>query len=164
MFHFFAFLLVGATVLSAQTRGLGLGGYLQAGNNDEYGGLNAKLWLNSNNAFDLSVSIENDPFGESVGAYASYLYHFWGVIPSSNPKMPLYLGPNGGVGVWDHGYALRFGAVGGIDFCLVPAPIDFYLQLNPALEYSNDDRDGNDAGAVHGKLYLQIGARFFFGG
>jgi len=163
-FHVFALLLLCAISASAQTRGIGIGGYVQT-NRDEMGGINGKVWLNSNNAFDLSVSIQDNPFGQDMGAYVSYLYHFWGVIPSSSPKLPLYVGPNGGIGVWDGGYALRFGAVGGLDVCIVPIPMDFYLQLNPTFEFRHfDDNNYHDNSGLGLTMYLQLGARFWFGG
>lgn len=147
----------------AQTKGLGLGLYGQVGNTNERGGINAKLWLNANNAFDLSASIEPDPLFASAGFYASYLYHFWNVLPVSFMKIPLYFGPNGGVGVWDGGFALRGGVVGGIDFCFPTVPMDIYIQGNPAVEYKNYD-NGDERGGLDLDFYLQIGLRFFVGG
>jgi hypothetical protein len=145
----------------AQMRGVGLGAYLQAGNAGEVGGLNAKMFLDARTALDLSLSIENDPFGASMGAYASYLIHHWDVIPVARGKMPLYIGPNGGVGIWNGGTAIRFGGIGGMAYCMDPgmAPLDFYLQLNPTMEYQIFDGTHNDKLVFD--LYLQLGMRFF---
>jgi hypothetical protein len=157
----FASLVLFSTASIAQTKGIGLGGYLQAGNAGEDGGLNAKMFLNANQALDLSISIENDPFGESMGAYASYLIHAWDVIPMTTGKLPLYYGPNAGLGVWDGGTALRLGLIGGIAFCLPQgtAPMDFYLQLNPTFEYFMIEGDGNNELELN--FFLQLGLRFF---
>jgi len=163
VFQSFALTLIVAVGASAQTRGIGVGGYLQAGNSGEDGGLNAKLFLNQMDAIDLSLSIQMSPFGESMGAYVSYLFHYWNVIPMTTGKLPLYWGPNGGVGTWPGGSVIRFGAVGGMDYCLPQgtAPLDFYLQLNPNIEAVSPKGGKMSMGL---NLYLQLGMRFFFGG
>ncbi|HSQ41974.1 MAG TPA: hypothetical protein VLM37_06825 [Fibrobacteraceae bacterium] len=156
----FAVLFLAASGI-AQTRGIGAGGYVQAGNAGETGGLNAKLFLTPATAVDFSMSVETDPFGQSMGFYASYLMHYWDLIPVHEGKLPLYVGPNLGVGVWSNsggGTALRAGAIGGMAYCLPQgtAPIDIYVQLNPTFEYNTADN------ALRMDMYLQLGVRFFF--
>lgn len=149
-------------VTQAQTRGFGIGGYLQAGNAGEDGGLTAKMFLNEKTALELYLSVENDPFGESMGAYVSYLLHAWNLIPVNAGKLPLYAGPNGGIGVWDGGTALRFGVIGGLAYCL-PAgtvPMDFFLQLNPTFQYFSFEGSGNDK--LELDMFLHLGLRYFF--
>ncbi len=173
----FALLLLISTS-SAQTRGVGFGAYAQGGNEGEQGGLNAKLFINSRNAFDLSVSFSTDPFGNSMGAYVSYLAHFWNALPVPQGKMPLYIGPNGGVGVWEdywdnrgniihngeNGSAIRGGMVAGMAYCFPSGtvPLDIYLQLNPTLEYRFRPGDNNDG--FRTDFFIQLGVRYFFGG
>lgn len=152
----------------AQTRDIGVGGFLQVGNEDERGGITAKFWTNANQAFELNVSIEPEPFAEAIGAYLGYYYHFWNVIPISYAKIPLYLGPLAGIGSWKDGFALRAGGVVGLDFCLPSEPIDIYLHVNPVYEYhilKEDPPRGqeSDEGGRTG-LYLSFGIRYFIGG
>jgi len=158
-FRIVALVLVMAFVGHAQTRGIGIGAYVQAGNANELGGLNAKLFLDARSAVDLSLSVQMSPLGQSMGAYASYLIHGWDIIPVAAGKLPLYGGPSAGVGVWDGGTAIRVGGVGGIAYCMPPStvPMDFFLQLNPKLEYHTDSK-----GLKMG-LLAQLGLRFFFG-
>lgn len=146
---------------NAQMRGIGFGGYLQAGNSGEDGGLDAKVFLNSNTALDFMLSIENDPFGESMGAYVSYLIHAWDVIPVNSGKLPLYYGPNAGIGVWDDGSAIRFGLIGGMAYCLPAgtAPMDFFIQMNPTFQYFSFEGDHNNK--LELDFFLQLGLRFF---
>jgi hypothetical protein len=161
MFALAALLFCLAIPASAQTRGIGFGGYLQAGNAGEDGGLTAKMFLNDKTAIEIYLSIENDPFGDSMGAYASYLFHHWNVIPVNAGKLPLYWGPNAGIGVWDGGSALRFGMIGGLSYCLPAgtAPMDFFLQLNPTFQYFSFEGDHNDK--LELDMFLQLGLRFF---
>lgn len=145
----------------AQTRGFGIGGYLQAGNAGEDGGLTAKMFLTERTAVELYLSVENDPFGESMGAYASYLIHSWNLIPVNAGKLPLYGGPNAGLGVWDGGTAIRAGVIGGMAYCLPQgtAPMDFFLQINPTFQYLSFEGDHNDK--LELEMFLQLGLRYF---
>lgn len=162
LYRALALFLLLAVAAAAQTRGFGIGGYLQAGNAGEDGGLTAKMFLNDKTAVEMYLSIENDPFGDSMGAYVSYLFHAWNVIPVNAGKLPLYYGPNAGLGVWDGGTAWRLGAIGGMAYCL-PAgtvPMDFFLQMNPTFQYFMFEGDHNDK--LELDFFLQLGLRYFF--
>jgi len=154
--------LMGISWSWAQEQGIGVGGYLQAGNPWEDGGLDMKIFLSRVHAVDVQVSVEMTPeFGGSMGVYGSYLFHWWDVLPIRQGKLPLYVGPNLGFGIWDNGFALRLGGIGGMAYCLPrsAAPLDFYLQLNPVLEYKVNDGAPN---TLEADLFLQLGFRVFF--
>lgn len=163
IFRLVVFLGMSFLVFSyGQTRGMGLGGYLQAGNTGETGGLTGKLFLTPIHALELNVSIDPDLNGD-MGAYVSYLFHFWDKVPVHTGKLPLYVGPNTGVGVWEdngNNIAIRLGVIAGGSFCLPQGtvPMDFYLQLNPTLEHLIYEHGDNDSNI---ELFLQIGCRFF---
>ncbi|NLB62878.1 MAG: hypothetical protein GX801_02050 [Fibrobacter sp.] len=152
------FTLLVAAPSMAQYNGIGFGGYLQAGNPHEAGGLNMKFFLSQRHAIDAQLSIQMSPLAKSMGAYGTYLFHWWDALPINKGAIPLYIGPNLGFGVWDGGFTIRGGAIAGLAYALPKgtAPLDFYLQLNPAIEV-----DFVDKTHASFNLYLQFGIRFY---
>lgn len=153
------FALVIAAPTFAQDRGVGLGGYLQAGNAHESGGLNGKLFLSQRQAVDLQLSIQMSPLAKSMGAYGSYLFHWWDALPINKGSLPLYIGPLAGIGIWNGGFAIRGGGVGGFAYAFPSntAPLDIYLQLNPVIELHIVDSDN----AASFNLFIQFGMRYY---
>lgn len=141
--------------------GFGIGGYVQGGNRYEDGGLWARIWTTPRkNNLDLQLSISKDM--DSFGAYGGYYWQNFDLVkldPSAG-SIPLYHGPNLGVGGWSNGAAVRGGWVGGISYVFFEGvPISFSLQMNPNLEIIFDDIEGNDVWDLD--LLLQLGFRVF---
>ncbi len=143
---FITVLLIVATTLQAQDRGLGLGIIL-----GEPTGLSGKAWTSSTNAIDagLAWSFRGKGF---FHVHADYLWHFPDAIRSSERFVP-YAGVGGRFGAAKSDGIFGIRIVGGLAFWPRGVPLDVFVEFAPILDLIPATEMRANGG---------IGARFYF--
>lgn len=138
-------LAMSVSAASGQERGFGLGIML-----GEPSGINAKLWVSSQNAVDagLAWSFRNDGY---IHIHADYLWHFPHLI-SSTERLVLYAGIGGRLG-GGHDAIIGARIPIGIEWWPKDTPLDIFLELAPILDLVPATELSMNGG---------IGIRFFF--
>ena len=114
-------------------------------------GLTVKYWMNSINAFDVSLGFEGD-----FSLHGDYLWHGWKAFPQpSSGRLAALVGV--GAGVRDSGDDTHLGirVPIGANYLLEPHPIELFVELVPVMELTPDFKGNVDGG---------IGVRFYFMG
>ena len=136
------------TLVQAQPKGRYFGAGIVLG---EPTGLNAKFWLNSSNAVDVSVAW-------SVGKHdalhldADYLFHNYNLIPVTSGKLPVFFGPGAKV-VLDNDPRIGIRFPVGVNYFLPGMPMDLFFELAPAMNLLPKTNFEPDFG---------IGTRYYF--
>jgi len=113
-------------------------------------GLTLKHWFGGSDAFDLAVG-----GGPGLRVHGDYLFGLAQISRSSDLNVDLYLGPGAIIGFdrdrwcgWRHDFChdddgyLGVRAAFGIDFVFRRAPVNFGLELAPAVVMDTHDADG----------------------
>ena len=132
-------------------------------------GLTGKYWLGRDEAIDfhLAFDLDDDDDHNTILLMADYLMHFDVFnLKTSNVDLPIYVGIGGKLGFFEHdhdndrhghdnddelGLGLRIPV--GISCLLAKAPLEFFLEIAPAIWLIPSTDAHVDAG---------LGARFYF--
>ena len=140
------------------------GGWIQAGNPGEHAGLDFMMRMGNDITLDIYAHLYLSDDDNSFGAYVGYYWNFYLNNPKELGRMGFYVGPTGGIGLWDEeywvdrydhndhywwrdefGFAIRFGATGGFQWEFPVIPVQLYLELSPVIEFHylswEDDHD-----------------------
>lgn len=138
-----------------ESKQMAVGGWVQGGNPGEHAGLDFMKRLGNDITFDIYAHLYFSDDDNSLGAYVGYYWNFYlKGVPKDLGRMGFYVGPTGGVGMWDEeywlvddhydknywwrdefGFAIRFGVTGGFQWEFPVIPVQLYIELNPVGEF-----------------------------
>ncbi len=113
-------------------------------------GLSSKIWLNDNNALDLTLGY--NVFDNWLGLNADYLWHEFDLFRVPKGQLPLFYGMGLWAAVANHG-AIGVRGVVGIEYLFPSAPFDAFFELAPGISVLPSTDLNFDAG---------LGMRYFF--
>ncbi len=123
---FFLLLFSSFTLLSAQSKGFGIGVMF-----GEPTGVSAKYWLSSSNSINMGAAWSFKGDGALL-LQADYAFHEFDLIKVSKGKLPVYFGIGGRVFLSDD---ITIGARVplGINYMFANSPIDIFFEIVPIL-------------------------------
>lgn len=140
----------------SSSKEMAAGGWIQAGNPGEHAGLDFMLRLGNDITLDIYAHMYLSDDDNEFGAYIGYFWNFYLNNPKELGRMGFYVGPTGGIGLWnqeywhsywrnDHyehdwwrdetGFAIRAGVTGGFQWEFPVIPLQMYIELNPVIEF-----------------------------
>lgn len=163
---------------AAESKSMGIGGWLQAGNPGEHAGLDLQMRQAPNITLDIYLHFYFSNGDNSLGGYFGYYWNYILTgVPGDVGRMGFYVGPVGGLGWWDEdigggcdesGISIRVGVVGGYQWEFPVIPLQLYLELNPVGEFhyfwweDDHNHDDSDTDWELPDFYFRIGLRFWF--
>ncbi|MCQ2122817.1 MAG: hypothetical protein MJZ25_01395 [Fibrobacter sp.] len=151
----------------SSSKNMGAGGWIQAGNPGEHAGLDFMMRMGNDITLDIYAHLYLSDDDNSFGAYVGYYWNFYLNNPKELGRMGFYVGPTGGIGLWDEeywvdykdhndrwwwrdefGFAIRAGVTGGFQWEFPVIPLQLYFELSPVVEFHylswEDDHDWNN--------------------
>ncbi|KAB2881116.1 hypothetical protein F9K33_02625 [bacterium] len=123
-FCFICLISLSLRSLSAQDHGFGLGIIV-----GDPTGINGKLWMSPNTAFDAAAAWDLGKNG-GIQVHGDFLIHKYNLITVQSGKLPVYFGMGGLIGLHDKKAIGMRGPVG-LDYLFATAPVDIFIELVP---------------------------------
>jgi len=117
-------------------------------------GITAKYWLSAKGSsaleFGLAYSLTVDNY---FYFSASFLEHFFGIIPASSGQIPLFLGIGFETALYGDGMGLGIRIPFGVSYIFGKIPLDIYFEVAPVLYLFPSTSYGTE---------ICIGIRYYF--